>query len=426
MTNSVLDATERADPRGHAVHVAAAVAWGFLQSVTNAGEGIAWGILVAVALARLPATWRCYRRPLRDPVWCAFMAWTAWMCVGLAWAPAFEPGAGPAFSRWTLTPLALWPVMSRPWAILAAVGIGTWVQVAATLVLSWNGSGWNTYLEMQSFSAFGQLQWQLHCAAMLAAAGLRWLPWPGRVALLPPFLASVLCVGLTAGRAATASLGAGLCVVALRPPGWARVSWTWGAAIAALLAACAWAITTSPVAERIREASRRADQLSASGLDEAAASRVASERLILAHAAIDIAMEHPIRGGGHGQFVVRLPQWALGEVAAEPAGASVYGPFLAGDLTDAHNAYLQAWVDGGIPAVAFLATGTIGLGWRLWRQSRGSALAGTALALYATILVGIPVSIATAKAPGAIIAICLAIGWLGASAPDGLVRQRHP
>lgn len=426
MTIPALDATERADPPGHAVHVLAAFAWAVLQSVTNAGEGIAWGVLVAVAALRARHAWRCYRLPVRDPVWLAFAAWTGWMCIGTLWAPVFDPGAGTAFARWVFTPLALWPIMARPWLVLGGIWLGAMVQVASALVLSWNGRGWNTYLSMESFSGFGQLQWQLHCAAILSALGVRWLPWPGRVASVLPLASSVLCVALTAGRTAGLSLVAGLVAVAARPPREARIRWPGIALLAAMLAGVAWLATMSPVAGRIQESLRRADSLRELGLDEDAARAASSERLILARAAVDIAMQHPIRGGGHGSFMVSLPGWALREIAIDPGLAEPYGTLLQGELGNAHNAFLHAWADGGLPGVGLLAFGTLGLGWRLWRQSRASRLGAAALALYATIIVGIPLSIVTSKAPGAIIATCLAASWAVASASGGGVGQRDP
>ncbi|MFM8818118.1 MAG: hypothetical protein ACKOHI_09680, partial [Phycisphaerales bacterium] len=51
---AALDAAERADPRGHAIHVVLAMLWAFLQSITNAGEGIAWGMLLSIAVLRVP------------------------------------------------------------------------------------------------------------------------------------------------------------------------------------------------------------------------------------------------------------------------------------------------------------------------------------------------------------------------------------
>ncbi|MFM8731154.1 MAG: hypothetical protein ACKOGJ_01320, partial [Phycisphaerales bacterium] len=123
---------------------------------------------------------------------------------------------------------------------------------------------------------------------------------------------------------------------------------------------------------------------------------------------------NPLRHGGAGWFEARLPQWALRQMAMERRDSELFTGLLQGVLNNAHSTILQAWVDGGIPAAALLATLLFGLAWRLWVQSRSSPLAGAALALYSIVLMNVPFGIATTKAPGALIATCLAISWLSA------------
>ncbi|MGA1392398.1 MAG: hypothetical protein ACO38W_04495, partial [Phycisphaerales bacterium] len=72
-TRNLLDRAERDDPRGHALHIAAAMAWCFLQAIANTPEAIAWGALAAISLLRLPRIWRCFAPALRDPVWLLFV-----------------------------------------------------------------------------------------------------------------------------------------------------------------------------------------------------------------------------------------------------------------------------------------------------------------------------------------------------------------
>jgi len=78
--------------------------------------------------------------------------------------------------RWVFTPLLVWPTLSRPWVLLAAMGAGACVQVASVLVMSWSKGVWLRNEGAVGFSGFGQLQWQLHCAVTICAAGVRWLP----------------------------------------------------------------------------------------------------------------------------------------------------------------------------------------------------------------------------------------------------------
>lgn len=159
---------------------------------------------------------------------------------------------------------------------------------------------------------------------------------------------------------------------------------------------------------------------------------LSSARLTLAHAAIDIGFRHPVLGGGRGAFMAGLPQWALSKVAEDPRLREPFDPMMKGTLTDAHNALLQAWVDGGIPAAALLCAMLVGLAVRLWRQSGTSALATAALALYVVVLVNVPGGIITSKSPGALLAVSLSISWLGLgyrvanpiTAPGALPRSR--
>lgn len=429
-TRSALDAAERADPRGHAMHVVAAAVWAFLQSLTNAGEGIAWGVLAAVALARVPKVWRCYRAPVRDPVFLALLGWSAWMPLTVLWGPDLLPADRPlAPERWVLTPLLLWPVMARPWLVLGAMGVGATVQVGLALAWSWTGAGWARYVDMRSLSNFGQLVWQVSTAATLAGVALRFTPWKGKGPLAVAWAAGMLAVALTAVRTAMVSLLVALAVVAARPR-WRRrpSAWVIAAAAVALLGAASSMVMMSPAMERIQASFDRAQRLETFEVDgqEALLEAVSSSRLTLARAAIDMGIEHPVFGGGRGSFRVELPRWAVRRMAQDPDWAPLSAPLTDGTLSDAHNALLQAWAEGGIPAVLLISYALFGLGWRLWKQSAYDRPAAAAMALFSLVLVAVPVSIVTAKAPGAIIATCLAVSWAVSSEPARRVLEREP
>lgn len=427
---SALDAAERADPRGHAMHVVAAVTWAFLQSLTNAGEGIAWGVLAAVALARMPKVWRCYGAPVRDPVFLALLGWFAWMPLTVLWGPDLIPSDRHlAPERWVLTPLLLWPVMARPWLVLGPMGMGALVQVALTLAWSWTGEGWARYMAMSSWSNFGQLVWQVSTAATLAGVGLRSVPWKGKAPVAIAWSASMLAVALTAVRTAMVSLLVAMAIVLVRPR-WRRrpAGWVMAASIVLMFGVATGLVLISPAMTRVRESLDRAEQIEASdiGTREQTLALVTSARWTLARAAIDMGMAHPIFGGGRGSFKVELPRWALRRMAEDPGLAPFYVQLTEGTLADAHNALLQAWAEGGVPSVAFLSYALFALGWRLWRQSASDPMGAAALALFSLVLVAVPVSIVTAKAPGAIIATCLAISWAVPSPPARRILQRRP
>ena len=161
-------------------------------------------------------------------------------------------------------------------------------------------------------------------------------------------------------------------------------------------------------------------------MEDMAIGHLTSERATLARAAFDIALEHPWIGGGRGWFTAQLPRWALAQMAEDPRRTVPLDGYLQGALTDAHNLYLQWWVDGGIPGAVLVSFPVLALGWRLWRQSSADAVAAAAMAIYVAILVGTVTGIVTAKAPGAIIAVCLAVSWRWPSRPRARILFNQP
>lgn len=426
---AVLDAAERADPRGHAIHVALAVLWAFVQSITNAGEGIAWGMLLAIAILRVPKVWWCWVPALRDPLWWVMVAWFAWTFLTTLWGPdlgASTPSRVP--DRWLLTPFMLWPVMGRPWLVLGAMAAGGAAHACVALVLSWKGSGWGTYGEVRGLSALTMTQWQFLSAFVLCVAGARWMGGAGRAVAILAAVPAALGVWILAVRTVMAAAVVGVSVAFLRPfPRVRRARWGLALACVATVFAGAWLVAHSPAWQRVEESLEQASELRAEGRRDAAIGTASSARLTLIRAALDIGREHPVLGGGAGWFAARLPQWSLVVIARDPREAQYFDAWPTGLLQHCHSTLLQAWVDGGIPSAALLATLLFGLAWRLWTQSRTSALGGTALALYAIVLMNVPFGIATTKAPGALIATCLAISWLrSGSVPRPRVLQPKP
>jgi O-antigen ligase len=411
---AVLAAAERADPRGHAIHVALALLWAFVQSITNAGEGIAWGMLLAITILRVPKVWWCWVPAVRDPLWWLMVAWFGWTSLTSAWGPdlgASTPSAIP--DRWLFTPLMLWPVMGRPWLVLGAMAAGGAAHACVALVLSWKGSGWATYGDVRGLSALSMTQWQFLSSFVLCVAGVRWMGGAGRAVAILAAVPAALGVWILAVRTVMAAAIAGAAVAFLRPfPRARRARWALALACVATVFAGAWLVARSPAWQRVEKSLEQASELRAEGRRDAAIATASGARLTLIRATLDIGREHPILGGGAGWFAARLPQWSLVEIARDPRERQYLESWPTGVLQHCHSTLLQAWVDGGIPSAALLAALLLGLAWRLWTQSRTSAIAGTALALYSIVLMNVPFGIATTKAPGALIATCLAISWL--------------
>jgi len=392
------------------MHLAAASSWGFAQSISNAAEGITWGILLIVCVLRTPKTWRCWAVPLRDPLWIGLAAWSTWIAISALWAPTAQDALRDHFpDRWVLTPLMLWPVMGRAWLLLAAVGAGAFVQAGIAIALSWGPSGMARYMSVRSASAFGQLQWQLHCAVALGAAGLRWLPMPARLASAAGFSAALVVVSRAATRLTALSSVAAIAVIALRPPARsARGRWIRFAVIIGLVGLIAGAAYL-PVGVRIRKNALTALRASSDGEVTRLVDSMTGHRSTLAAAAIDIGSAHPWIGNGRGSFRVLLPEWVRRRQEARPQDATVLAPLADGTVNDAHNAFLQSFVDAGIGSAVLLAWLFLGILLRLWRASRVDAVAAAALAVFAAVLLGSLSHPIAAKAPGAILAVCLAV-----------------
>jgi hypothetical protein len=357
------------------------------------------------------------------------VAWFAWTSLTTLWGPdlgASTPSRVP--DRWLLTPFMLWPVMGRPWLVLGAMAAGGAAHACVALVLSWKGSGWGTYGEVRGLSALTMTQWQFLSAFVLCVAGARWMGGAGRAAAILAAVPAALGVWILAVRTVMAAAVVGVAVAFLRPfPRVRRARWGLALACVATVFAGAWLVAHSPAWQRVEESLEQASELRAEGRRDAAIGTASSARLTLIRAALDIGREHPVLGGGAGWFAARLPQWSLVVIARDPREAQYFDAWPTGLLQHCHSTLLQAWVDGGIPSAALLATLLFGLAWRLWTQSRTSALGGTALALYAIVLMNVPFGIATTKAPGALIAMCLAISWLrSGSVPRPRVLQPEP
>jgi hypothetical protein len=424
-SHAALDAAERADPRGHAIHLLLALLWAFLQSITNAGEGIAWGLLLGFCILRVPKIWRCWSVSMRDPLCWTMFVWFAWTSLTSAWGPDLGPATPSAIpDRWLLTPLMLWPVMGRPWLVLAAIAGGGVLHASSALVLSWRDGAWASYGEMRALSAQSMTHWQFVSAFVLCLAGARWMAPSGRVAAIAGVVPCAVAVWILAIRTVMAAAVIGFMAIFVRPmPRALGTRWALFGTSASLLLVGVFVVARSPAWARVQDGLRDAEHLRTQGRIVAAVSAASSTRLTLIRAAIDIGLEHPILGGGAGWFAARLPQWALVEIARKPEERAGLDSMLQGSLANAHSALLHAWVDGGLPSAVLLATLLFGLAWRLWKQSCTAPIAAVALALFSIVLVNVPFGIATTKAPGALIAICLAISWLGAGARARRIPQ---
>ena len=406
----LLDAAERGDPRGHVLHASLMFLWACLLSITPAGEGIAWGLLAAITILRLPRIWWCYLPVWRDPLWWVLTSWFAWSWLTTLWGPDAMPVVASGVpDRWLFTPLLVWPTMSRPWLPLIALAVGGVAHAFAALCLSWNGGGWGTYGQFQGLAQLSTLQWQFLAPWVLCAVAIRWCRGPLRAVAVIGLLASGTCIWLMAMRNGIIAAVAALSAVAFRPPPLRARLVPWLLCVAV----CVLAVLASPAMQRLDESFELGSRLRESNRSLEADAAAPGGRWLLLQAAWDIGREHPWLGGGAGWFATRLPQWVLARAAWEGVPPDAIEGLMRGKVIHVHSTPAHEWVDGGIPSVLLLGTFLAGLASRLWCQSRSSRVSGAALAVFVVVLLHAPLGIITLRMPGALMAICMATAWLG-------------
>ena len=408
-----LERLEAEDPRGHALQLLAAMAWCLLGGLGSTAESVGWGVLLAIALIRLPKSWATYRPAIRDPAWILMGVWWLWGLLSLTWAvPGTDLVEGMHPYRWLLTPLLLWPVAGRPLVLLSCLGIGVFVQTVATLLMSWGPDGLGSYSEMRGLSNLGDLSWQLTIALILAAAVVRFASCrvlPGGLAMLA--VASI-AVAHAAFRFSLVTIALSSAVLIARPRDRWSSSGRWILIAAMLSVGAVLFIRDDAVA--VDRTQWELALLRSMPWDQAMI-RVGSSRGGGIVASVDFIAERPWIGAGRASYATLVSEWAGQQAAAEPAYADIYRRIA--EITNPHNVYLLSWVEGGVVSVLLVTGGLWTLAVRLWRRAAREPIMATALAVYCAVLVGSFVSIIEFRTPGGLIALCMAISRHPCSLP---------
>jgi O-antigen ligase len=190
--NALMDNARLRDPLGHQIQTVLAIIYLITLPLATAASGIAFALLLANTLLRLPHTARVMDVALdvRSLWW--FTAFIIWCAISLTWSP--DPGHGfdeIAASRVLLTPLMLWPILDRlPWLIAAAL-VGVFAQNAAQLL---HALDWVNLRPDEGAGRHGGLIHPIHSGAWCVAAmcwhlfaswrGRGWIRWISIVGLL--------------------------------------------------------------------------------------------------------------------------------------------------------------------------------------------------------------------------------------------------
>jgi hypothetical protein len=401
---------ERSDPFGHAVHVALACAWCFAQVLSNAAEGILWGLMCGFVVLRLPKIWRAYRIPLRDPIWVAWLLLSLWTAASWWWAPAESRLAGSWLpSRSFITPLLLFPLVTRPMLLLGSLGLGCVSFSVATAIRNWDGGGFGSYASFRSLTNFGYAQWYSHLALVICLGMARGARPPLKALAVAAAAAGGLCTWIVGTRMSLVGGALGTWLVCSRPAiaGQESRRAALSMAVLAVLSIAAW------FAPGMGRAIGGIKQGLASGDFQRGMDEATGHRWSLATAALDVGVAHPFIGAGRGAFRGALPEWAQAkaQAATDAPRAESYRALATSGISDAHNAFAQSWAEGGTPALLLTSVLFGGLAVRLWRRSGSDSIGAIAFAMLLAVLVGTFVTPTFTRVPMMITGFCLALSW---------------
>lgn len=352
--DALADARRRDTP-GHWAHVVAATVYvGSLATMTNP---VVWTLVVlsAIALIRLPHTWRTYRFLLHDRIGLLLVALALWHTASLLWSPdTTEARSELGAFRVVVTPLLLWPVIEYVAWMIAAFLIGlvmqNFVQVGQALEWIERKPGDNDRLRGMvhpimtgtlltigmcwhiSAILLGRLRLRVLCLIGLLAAGVGLIFTGSR----GPWLAAAIVVPSS------------IVVIALRHPS-ARKAALLLALMGLIGAAAAWPLAGDLIVQRFQKTQRDVDRVERGRYQGDVGYRLASWET-----AWNLFLEKPLIGQGVGGY-------------GEGMKRSQHADVLKAD-THAHSVYLHTLASTGAIGGLLLAAIVIGSLGRAWKD----------------------------------------------------------
>ena len=371
---------ERRGPHLAAVHLVAACLWLMLLGVSRGAEGVAFGVLMAVAVIRLPVTWRVHARLLDATPFLAFLCFAEWQSLSVLWSQAKGISLNDVVPRYVLACLAIWPLMGRWRTLMLALAAGAAGYAAFIVVLF---ALKPTPIQQALVARVTSDIPTAGSTMAVALAAMTGRPWPrgwwarGAVVL---GAGTVLCGIGTLGQRMPMIAGIGGAMAGLfAPPGGHRTLRTlaWRVALALVTVAALGSLALVVAGGRNRAwVSSVYSTIADTGkpLDHEAAARLTSESAPLARMAIAIWSDHPLFGAGAQGFAVENKR----RTAADPDfyGCSPERTAGIARLNSAHNAFLDEAAARGIVGIALLATLVATCAWWAWRADPSTGTLG--------------------------------------------------
>jgi len=362
------------------MHLVAGCLWIMLLGVSRGAEGVAFGLLMAVAVIRLPVTWRIYARLVDATPFLLLLCFALWQSLSVLWSQAKGVGINDVLPRYVLACLAIWPLMGRWRTLMLALAAGAAGYAGFVLLLSASKATPTQQALMARVTSDIPTAGITLTVALAAMAGRPWpRGWWARGAVVLG-AGMVLCGIGTLGQRMPMIAGIGGAMAGLfAPPGSHRtlrtLAWRVVLALATLTALGSLALMVAGGRNRALVSSVYST-ISDTGkpLDHEAAAQLTSERAPLARMAVAIWSDHPFFGAGAQGFAVENKR----RIAADPEfyGCSPERTAGLAKLNSAHNAYLDEAAARGIVGISLLAALVATCAWWAWKADPSTATLG--------------------------------------------------
>jgi O-antigen ligase len=362
------------------MHLVAGCLWLMLLGVSRGAEGVAFGLLMAVAVIRLPVTWRIYARLVDATPFLLLLCFALWQSLSVLWSQAKGVGINDVLPRYVLACLAIWPLMGRWRTLMLALAAGAAGYAGFVMVLS---ASTVTPAQQELMARVFSDVPTAGITMAIALAAMTGRPWPRGM-----WARGTIVLGAGAVLCGIGSLGQRMPMIAgisgamaglLAPAGGNRtlrsLAWRLALALAAVAMLGSLALALGNARNRAWVSTLYSTVTAVEGpLKQDEAAQLSSDRAPLARMAIAIWRDHPLFGAGAQGFAVENKR----RIAADPEfyGCSPERTAGLAKLNSAHNAYLDEAAARGIVGISLLAALVATCAWWAWKADPSTATLG--------------------------------------------------